>query len=262
MTSPGSSSILVIEEALLPPKPRFADGWGEVNAESFPDVSHSRNESRTSGTTASVGSLPNRNIASTTPVNPFSPPASVRSFSSPDHTPLTSPSSYFQRLSIPDMTPPSGIASVATSIVDVPHVYNSHPTTADSNSIPPSSFRLRESFASPPVRPLTSLSTAPPSVRLKRERAKSTMSIKNAPLSKPWLVARDPSARIAYFLTYGIMALGIIGGAIRCYFGWKGVSVMKGNLCVVFDEDFQSGEQGLFGENGKFFREVDMSGFG
>jgi hypothetical protein len=30
---------------------------------------------------------------------------------------------------------------------------------------------------------------------------------------------------------------------------------------MVLDEDFESAD-GIFGENGKFFREVDMSGFG
>ncbi|TEB25014.1 glycoside hydrolase family 16 protein [Coprinellus micaceus] len=36
---------------------------------------------------------------------------------------------------------------------------------------------------------------------------------------------------------------------------------MTGNLCPVMDENFDS-EDGIFGDNGKFFREVDMSGFG
>jgi hypothetical protein len=57
------------------------------------------------------------------------------------------------------------------------------------------------------------------------------------------------------------MFLGIAAGAVRCFLGWRGVHVLKGNLCPVMDEQFNS-EEGMFGENGKFFREVDMSGFG
>jgi hypothetical protein len=88
------------------------------------------------------------------------------------------------------------------------------------------------------------------------------MLAKDIPLHKPWLESRDPFARLAYLLTYGVVVLGILAGAVRCYFGWKSVSLLKGNLCMVLDENFDSGEQGVFGENGKFFREVDMSGFG
>lgn len=72
---------------------------------------------------------------------------------------------------------------------------------------------------------------------------------------------RDPYSRLAYFITYAVMLLGIGAGAIRCYFGWKDVSLLSGNLCPVLDETFDS-DVGVFGDNGKFFREVDMSGFG
>lgn len=57
------------------------------------------------------------------------------------------------------------------------------------------------------------------------------------------------------------MLIGVGCGVLRCYLGWKDVSLMSGNLCPVMDEDFSS-EDGIFGDNGKFFREVDMSGFG
>jgi hypothetical protein len=80
-------------------------------------------------------------------------------------------------------------------------------------------------------------------------------------LEKPWLTSRDPYHKIAYLITYGFMFLGIAAGAIRCYFGWISVPLLSGNLCMVLDENFDT-EDGLFGENGTFFREVDMSGFG
>ena len=57
------------------------------------------------------------------------------------------------------------------------------------------------------------------------------------------------------------MFLGIVAGVVRCYTGWYDVPLIKGNLCVVMDENFDS-DDGVFGPNGKFFREVDMSGFG
>jgi hypothetical protein len=57
------------------------------------------------------------------------------------------------------------------------------------------------------------------------------------------------------------MFLGIIAGAVRCYIAWRDVPLIKGNLCLVMDENFDS-EEGIFGDSGTFFREVDMSGFG
>lgn len=90
----------------------------------------------------------------------------------------------------------------------------------------------------------------------------------NQPLSKPWLEksSKDPLARIAYCLTYFVILLGVAGGAVRCYLDYINVPMLEeqGNLCVVVDEDFSRGDEGgrLFGDNGLFFREVDMSGFG
>lgn len=80
-------------------------------------------------------------------------------------------------------------------------------------------------------------------------------------LEKPWLSTRDPHSRIAHFLTYGVMFLGVVAGALKCYFDWKSVPVITGNLCIVMDEEFDNPDE-VFGDNGKFFREVDMSGFG
>lgn len=98
-------------------------------------------------------------------------------------------------------------------------------------------------------------------VKIQRERPKSTMLTPEKAPEKPWLETRDPYNRVAYYLTYGVMLFGIAAGAIRCFLGWRSVHVLKGNLCSVMDENFNS-EEGLFGDNGKFFREVDMSGFG
>jgi hypothetical protein len=105
-------------------------------------------------------------------------------------------------------------------------------------------------------------STVQPSItKIERDRPKSTMLVPTLSLQKPWLQERDPYQRLSYIITYGVMFLGIAAGAIRCYFGFKDVPMLSGNLCSVLDENFDS-EEGLFGDNGKFFREVDMSGFG
>lgn len=80
-------------------------------------------------------------------------------------------------------------------------------------------------------------------------------------LQKPWLTSHDPTERIAYFLTYAVVLLGVFAGAIKCYFDWQAVPMIKGNLCLVMDEGFDNPDT-IFGDNGLFFREVDMSGFG
>jgi hypothetical protein len=81
------------------------------------------------------------------------------------------------------------------------------------------------------------------------------------PVEKPWISSRDPYARLAYFLTYGMMLVGVAAGAIRCWISWRDTPIISGRLCMVMDEEFESADE-IFGENGKFFREVDMSGFG
>jgi beta-glucanase (GH16 family) len=83
----------------------------------------------------------------------------------------------------------------------------------------------------------------------------------SAPIAKPWLTDRDPMARIAYALTYAVAFIGVATSVIRCYTGYKGVPMLRQNLCVVMDEQFDS-EDGVFGDNGTWFREVEMSGFG
>jgi len=109
---------------------------------------------------------------------------------------------------------------------------------------------------------MTMYSSVQPSlVKVERERSKSTMLTDSSAIQKPWIAVRDPYQRISYFVTYGMMFLGIALGAIRIFFGYKDVRILPGNMCVVMDENFES-DEGLFGDNGKFFREVDMSGFG
>ena len=207
------------------------------------------------------------------PANPFATP---QSFYTPDQTPSANLDSY----PFPDAThsvSTSISTSVSTSFADLqsPNVISTsrpgsrsndglyiHPTSRPNSSTRPSSARSREAFASPRTRPMTLYSTVQPSItKIQRERPKSTMLDPTSTLHKPWLTSRDPYHKIAYFITYGVMFLGIAAGAVRCYFGWKSVPLLSGNLCMVLEENFDS-DVGLFGENGTFFREVDMSGFG
>lgn len=190
-----------------------------------------------------------RHDSSISAVNPFSPPPSVHSFSSPSHTPLCSP------------VPATATGADASYFVDA----RSPVHRFSSGSIRPAGGNTspRETFTSPPSRPLTMLSTSvPPLTRAAAPRAKSTLLTDNAVIEKPWLEKRDPLAMVAYCITYGIFFLGVIIGGVRCYLDWTHVAVMKGNLCPVMDESFDGGDSGIFGNDGFFFREVDMSGFG
>ncbi|KAF9264998.1 glycoside hydrolase family 16 protein [Marasmius fiardii PR-910] len=140
-------------------------------------------------------------------------------------------------------------------------VYGSRPSSSSAyGSRPSTGNRQREAFASPPSRPLT-IYSAPSAAKTTRERPKSTMLASKPTLSKPWIGKHDPYARIAYTLTYAVAFLGIAASAIKCYFDYQSLPFLTENLCPVLDENFDSSD-GVFGDNGKFFREVDMSGFG
>ena len=189
--------------------------------------------------------------------NPFSPEGSPHSSSL--HAVVSSD---------PPNAPQDGLHSATTSIVDVSRASSSYAggsrpgTTAGYTARRQSSSRLRETFASPKSRQLTmysSLQHPPPKVQ--RERPKSTLLSARGPVDKPWITLRDPYARMAYGLTYGVMLLGVAASVIRCWTSWRDTPMLPGNLCLVMDEDFDSAD-GILGENGKFFREVDMSGFG
>lgn len=261
------------DQPLAPPRPKFViDDNYDGDHESRPSSAHSRDMARQSGANpVDTPPVSPRSLTFSNAVNPFSPPASVRSFSSPDQTPTATPGitgshagpSHYP---FPDATPRSGMTSVATSVAELPRI----PSTYNANrfeypiSNQGSSVRLRETFTSPPVRPTTVYNTLPSSVNLKRDRPKSTMlSAMSTPLQKPWLTSKDPLSRIAYALTYFVVFLGVVGSVVRCYIDFNNVQLVKGNLCMVLDQNFTTAtEDEIFGDNGVFFREVDMSGFG
>lgn len=220
----------------------------EEESERRPPSSHSRGMANAVSFVEATPIFP-RSFASP---SPFSPPASIISFSSMADV---SPS------------PSSGLTSKATSIADFSRLsghYASPPSLAleqapgaNGNR---SSTRSRETFTSPPIRPLT-MHSMTPSSKVARERPKSTLLAAPDALHKPWVGTRDPYSRVAYLLTYAVLFIGIAAGAVRAYLAWHSVPLLTGNLCLVMDENFDS-DQGVFGENGTFFREVDMSGLG
>ena len=227
-------------------------------------ASDGETHSRTTSTTTGPESPPvtPRSTTFISPPNPFNTPRH-------SHTPDQSIDSY----PFPDAhtVPPSVSTSVSASFADLPPGPTSRPGSRSTHasgqlymnsSARPLSVRSREAFASPRTRPLTIYSTVQPSIaKVHRERPKSTMITSSSTLEKSWLTSRDPYHKLAYFITYGVMFLGIAAAVVRCYFGWMSVPLLSRNLCMVLEENFDS-EEGLFGDNGTFFREVDMSGLG
>ncbi|KAF9039187.1 concanavalin A-like lectin/glucanase domain-containing protein [Panaeolus papilionaceus] len=156
----------------------------------------------------------------------------------------------------------SGINSVSTSVADLHKTASQFYGRTDSRAgSRPTSSRSREAFTLPRPRPTTMYSSVVAPTKVERERQKSTMLVEGTVLEKPWTEKRDPATRWSYLITWAALLIGVIGGAARCFFGYMEVPILPGNMCVVMDENFDSAD-GVFGDNGKFFREVDMSGFG
>lgn len=188
-------------------------------------------------------------------VNPFSPPASVLSFS------IDPVSNASMPVAAPGQQEPVPRHSV-TVLPRSTSYYGSRPNTGDSPSRVTSGIRLREAFAAPPSRPLTAVSTSVSLAPSKTTRMRSTMLEDPSTLDKPWVTTKDPYARIAYVLTYSVALLGIAASAIRCYYGYKSVPLINSNLCMVLDEDFTTDTDTTFGPNGNWVREVQLGGFG
>jgi hypothetical protein len=90
---------------------------------------------------------------------------------------------------------------------------------------------------------------------------KSHMITDRNDIPKPWTDKPNPRAKIAYFLTYAVILVGLAGGAVQCYLNFVRAQLDKKPLCLVMEENFDS-EDAVFGENGSFNREVTMDGFG
>jgi hypothetical protein len=241
------------EGTLLPPRPFFLESSGSADHEgttagsrlpSQPRGSvsgHLRPQDRQGSSISSVISS-----GAATPANPFStpvmeatktfsPPASVISFSLGDAA-ATGFGDAHRRI--------SAHSSVANSAVDL----HQRPSTAQ-----------REAFSSPRPRPATvvyaSGSNSARSRLARRKRPASTML--SGDITKPWVGKTEKAARISYFLTYSMLLLGIAAAGLRCYYGWRGVSLI-GKLCPVLDDDFNSNDL----DSNVWVREVDLGGYG
>lgn len=260
----------VYEERLEPPKPFFIGDDSRIEAEQDNTV--------ISLPTVPTIEVPPSPCASVefNPANPFTPPASVLSFSSlsrpgtADYSPVHTPAIFITSSSssntkhFPEMHTRNG-STVSTELPRSWSSFGTNTSQAGSSSRPgtgrtrsSSSARFREAFHAPPSRPMTALSTALPATKIRGERMRSTILSPNTPIPKPWLdEKRDPFSRIAYFLTYGVMFLGFVCGVLRCFFAWKDVRLMTDNLCLVMEDNFDGSE---LSEN--WMREVQMDGFG
>ena len=167
--------------------------------------------------------------------NPFSPPASVISFSLGDAA-ATGFGDAQQGM--------SAHSSMANSAIDLQQRRSGTP---------------REAFSSPRPRPLTvvypSGNQGTRSRLSRRKRPASTML--SGEITKPWMGKKDKAARISYFLTYTMLLIGIAVAALRCYTGWRSVSTV-GKLCLVMEDEFNGNNL----DTSVWMHEVDLGGYG
>lgn len=230
---------------MAPPRPSFMEYSGDHEGtpnrqrQSRGSVSgHLRAQDR-QGSSASIpasgASTPN---PFTTPTmgatDPLSAPASVISFSLGDAA-ATGFGDAHRRI--------SAHSSVVNSAVDLQHRQSMTP---------------REPFSSP--RPLTAVYPAGHQAarsRPNKRKARPVSTMLSGEITKPWLGKKDKSARISYILTYSMFLIGVIGSAVRCYFGWTDVDLI-GRTCLVLEDHFDGNEL----DSSVWMHEVDMGGFG
>ncbi|KAE9385250.1 concanavalin A-like lectin/glucanase [Gymnopus androsaceus JB14] len=86
----------------------------------------------------------------------------------------------------------------------------------------------------------------------------------------PRLSAKPTRERLVYWLTYGVMSICLVTGALQCYLNWRNVDRDISTPCILLDEEvnnpntvFGTGINGNGGDGtGTVIREVDMSGYG
>lgn len=140
----------------------------------------------------------------------------------------------------------TGDASEQSSIVEA----NRPGTGISSNSL---SVFTRDSFMSPPVRPMTGYQSIHAIKSPSKSVRPSTML--NGEIEKPWKSENNSQMRFAYWITYATAIFGIIAGGIRCFFGWRNVPRL-GNLCQVMEEEFETLNMDIWS------RDIDLGGFG
>lgn len=170
--------------------------------------------------------------------NPFSPPASILNVS------VDGPGLHSRVQSR---------VSVASSLRSDGAPAGSRPTLTSRTST------VRDSFMSPAPMPRRATANLPSASRFslaapRSKRLRSSML--TGEIEKPWLTEKDVYGRLAYWLTYAVALIGIVGSALRCYFAWKDVPRV-GNLCLIMEDNFDT-----FDTQNTWTHEVDMSGFG
>ena len=235
---------------LHPPRPFFLESSGASDQEgiatrppsqprgSTPGHIHTQDRQGSSNSIAPSGA--------TTPANPFSTPV-------------------METVNLNAMTPPASVISFSGDAATIIGFGNAHQRISAQSSLSsafdlqqrPHSAAPREAFASPRPRPVTYMSTnqGTRSRLAKRKLVASTML--SGEISKPWVGKKDKAARISYFLTYSMLLLGVAAAGLRCYSGWRSVS-MIGRLCPVLDDDFNGNDL----DPSVWMREVDLGGYG
>jgi hypothetical protein len=120
------------------------------------------------------------------------------------------------------------------------------------SSISPSVI-TRDSYMSPPVRQSAVYQSLHSTKAPPKFTKPSTML--TGEIEKPWKSKNNSHLRVAYWITYATAVLGIAAGALRCFFGWKGVPRLE-NLCQVMVDEFDTLNLDIWS------REVDLGGFG
>jgi hypothetical protein len=158
---------------------------------------------------------------------------------------------------------------------------SSRPSTAHTGS----SLNTGVLATPPPVGSSTATPSTPrrPVQRMKSHLLPATLldgtsnppAPKESPIPKPWKEKPQVRTKISYWIVYVLGFIGIAAGAIQCYFTYintraRMVIAPGPGMCLTFSEDFSGTSEDAFGvqqddgsfQGGKWFREVDMSGFG
>ncbi len=251
--SSSQSPVATPQGPLHPPRPFFLESSGASDPESTATRPPSQPRGSTPGhiRTQDRQGSPNSIVPSgaTTPANPFSTPV-------------------METTNLNALTPPASVISFSLGDVAATGFGNAHQRISAQSSLASSAIDLqqrphsaapREAFSSPRPRPMTytSVNQGTRSRLAKRKLVASTML--SGEITKPWVGKKDKAARISYFLTYSMLLLGIAAAGLRCYFGWRSVSMISpGHLCPVLDDDFNGNDL----DPSVWMREIDLGGFG
>ncbi|KAF8874733.1 concanavalin A-like lectin/glucanase domain-containing protein, partial [Infundibulicybe gibba] len=138
-----------------------------------------------------------------------------------------------------------------------------------------SAQNFRAPFLAPSSRPSSSLwspptyqhalispnqsSTALPLSKTKPPLPSTRLPTKLLKQDKPWLTKPEPRTRLAWWLTFGCMLLGLAASGVVCWRGISGVrKIDPSKLCLVMDDSFSSSDI----DDSNWSRDVELGGFG